>query len=123
MVTQQYDEEHHLIVFDATGDLNLKAIILAIKLWRDHPNFADDINMLWDLHKCNWQIAIEEFLLISDQVVPKINQIWSGRKVACVVDSATEVALVDTQLGSLGWQANWRGFLSHTQAKNWLASS
>ena len=45
------------------------------------------------------------------------------RGLAWVVDTETEVALVDAHLGTLGWRAVWRGFTRHQEAIAWLLST
>ena len=120
MVDLQYDQEHRVVIFTAHGALNLKDIVAAVNEWVDHEQFADNINMVWDLRDSSWQTAVSEFLLLATEITSRVNEIWRGEKVAWIVDTATEVALVDTHLGTLGWHAAWRGFTSPVQARAWL---
>ena len=120
MVDVQYDQERHVVVFTTEGALSLRDIVVGAKKWIDHADFENDINMLWDLRETSWQAAVSEFLMLSDEITDRVNTIWSGDKIACLVETKTEIALVDTHLGSLGWKAQWKGFSSDTDAMAWL---
>jgi hypothetical protein len=122
MVAVCYRIENQLVYFKADATLNLQGIIKAVQEWMAHPQFTSDANMLWDLRKSHWTPAIEEFFLVSDQIVEKINTVWHGDKIACVVTTATEAALIDTQLDTFAWNSSWRGFNSYTEAESWLLS-
>lgn len=123
MVGLQYDQEQNLAIFSAQGAIALRDIVSAVTRWIEHPNFADDVNMLWDLRGCNWQTAVSEFLLLAKEITNRVNDIWQGTKVAWLVDTETEVALVDAHLGTLGWRAMWRGFTRQQEAYSWLQAA
>jgi hypothetical protein len=120
MVDVQYDQERHVVVFTTEGVLSLKDIVVGTKQWIEHLDFKDDTNMLWDLRNASWQTAVSEFLLLSDEIINRVNEIWSGERIACLVDTKTEIALVDSHLGSLGWKARWKGFNNYKDAMAWL---
>lgn len=120
MVGVQYDQERNAVTFTANGSLKLKDIVQAIYIWAQDPAYQDDINMVWDLRQCAWQEAASEFFLINEQVVDRVNGAWAGKRVALVVATETEVALVDTHLALSGWTAAWRGFSDKDGAWQWI---
>lgn len=122
MVDVQYDQEHNFVIFTMSGVLGLKDVVAAVNEWFDHPQFADTINMLWDMRQAGWQSAVHEFLLIADEITSRVNQIWLGDKVAWLVQTETEVALVNMHLATLGWKAWWRGFTDKAEAVAWLGN-
>jgi hypothetical protein len=122
MVHVYYDQERNFVTLTVDGALALKDVVIAVNEWFEHPQFADTINMLWDLRQAGWQSAVHEFLLVKDEITARVNQIWHGDKVAWLVDTETEVALVNMHLATLGWTAWWRGFTDKPEAISWLNS-
>lgn len=122
MVSLQYDLVQKVVIFTATEDLDMRAIVASANDWALDPAYADDIDMMWDLRGCTWQAAVSEFFLMSEPIVGHVNEIWQGQRVALLVTTETEVALIDTHLAQVGWRAKWRGFSTETAAVEWLAS-
>ena len=110
MVSLQYDRENDLAIFTARGTLNLKEVVEASIKWSQHPEFTSTGSVMWDLIECDWHPVVKEFLLMADDITRRVNQIWNGEKVAWLVHSRTEVALVETHLATVGWKAKWRAF-------------
>ena len=123
MVGVQYDREYNAVVFTANGSLKLKDIVQAIYIWAQDPAYHHDINMAWDLSECTWQEAASEFFLITKEVVERVNREWAGQRIALVVATETEVALIDTHLALSGWTATWRGFSQKDPALQWLLNN
>jgi len=123
MVGVRYDHEHNAVIFTANGSLKLKDIVQAIYIWAQDPAYLNDINMAWDLRECTWQDAASEFFLITQEVVERANSEWVGQRIALVVATETEIALVDTHLALSGWTATWRGFSEKGSALHWLQNN
>ncbi len=123
MVKIKFDAADNMICFVCEGELSLDDIVQAIRQWVKHEHYAADINLLCDVEQARWQQAIAEFLQVSEAVVERINQHWQGRKIAIVTNSYTEIALIESHLGAMGWNAQWRGFVSTEAARQWLHES
>ena len=120
MVSLQYDHDNDLAIFTARGTLSLKEVVEAALKWSQHESYTNTSNVMWDLIECDWHPVVKEFLLMADEVTRRVNQIWDGDKVAWLVHSRTEVALVETHLATVGWQATWRAFTQKSEALDWL---
>ncbi len=120
MVSLQYDHDHDLAIFTARGILSLQEVVEAVLKWAQHEHYDNTSNVLWDLIECEWHPVVKEFLLMAEEVTRRVNQIWDGNKVAWLVNSRTEVALVETHLATVGWQAVWRAFTQKSAALDWL---
>ena len=120
MVSLQYDQENDLAIFSARGTLSLKEVVEAAIKWSQHGNYKPTSNVLWELADCDWHPVVKEFLLMATEITRRVNQIWDGEKVAWLVHSRTEVALVETHLATVGWRASWRAFTQRSEAMAWL---
>ncbi len=123
MVSLQYDQENDLAIFSARGTLSLKEVVEAAIKWSQHPEYKPTSNVLWELVDCDWHPVVKEFLLMATEITRRVNQIWEGNKVAWLVHSRTEVALVETHLATVGWRAAWRAFTQKSEAMEWLTNS
>ena len=120
MVSLQYDQENDLAIFSARGTLSLKEVVEAAIKWSQHAEYKPTSNVLWELVDCDWHPVVKEFLLMATEITRRVNQIWDGEKVAWLVHSRTEVALVETHLATVGWRATWRAFTQKSEAMDWL---
>ncbi len=122
MIHVSYKRGDGFAVLTAQGDLSLRTVVLALQSWLAHADYSAQTNLLCDVRQAGWQQAVAEFLPIAAAVIERVNQQWQGTKVAIVAGSHTEVALIETHLSLLGWQAQWIGFTSFEQAEDWLAA-
>lgn len=120
MIHVSYNRGDAFAVLTAQGDLSLRSVVLALHSWRANIDYTGQKNLLCDVREAGWQQAVAEFLPISQAVVEHVNQQWQGTKVAIVAGSHTEVALIETHLSLLGWQAQWIGYTSFEHAEQWL---
>jgi hypothetical protein len=120
MVEIKFDAADNTAGLIWEGELSLDDIVQGVRQWMQHEHYAADINLLCDVVHAQWQQAISEFLQVSDAVIERINQHWQGRKIAVVTNSYTEIALIESHLGAMGWRAEWRGFMSTEAARQWL---
>ena len=122
MVKVQFCRDQPYARFYASGRLDLSDVVAAFQKWHAHPDFSLRVDLLWDLRTCDWQPALEEFLLIRHSILKHPRRLWRGKHIACVVDSATNAALIDAQFGAGPWPFVWRGFLDFESAERWLSS-
>ena len=120
MVKVEYCRHQAFARFTAGERLDLSEVVAAFQKWHAHPDFSLKIDLLWDLRTCDWQPALEDFLLIRESILSHPRRLWRGKHIACVVDSATNAALIDTQFGAGPWPFIWRGFLNVESAETWL---
>ena len=122
MVKVQFCRDQPYARFIASGRLDLAEVVAAFQRWQAHPDFSPKVDLLWDLRACDWQPALEDFLLIRESILKQPRRLWRGKHIACVVDSATNAALIDAQFGAGPWPFVWRGFLNTKTAEDWLLS-
>ncbi|XOV84108.1 MAG: hypothetical protein ACFHXK_03110 [bacterium] len=120
MVEVMFDVDAQFAYLSCTGELSLEQIVQAVRQWMQQEGYRPDVNLLCDARQAQWQHAATEFLQVSDAVVERINQAWQGTKIAVVANSHTEIALIESHLGIMGWRAQWRGFISVEDATQWL---
>ena len=120
MVDVKFSATDNTVCLICEGNLSLEDIVRGIRQWTQHDQYAADIDLLCDIREAQWQQATSEFLQVREAVVERVNRNWQGRKVAIVTNSYTEIALVESHLGELGWHAQWRGFISLEAARHWL---
>ncbi|MCR9260073.1 MAG: hypothetical protein NXH95_10145 [Pseudomonadaceae bacterium] len=123
MVDVKFDAADNMVYLRCEGELSLEDIVQGIRQWMQHEHYAADTNLLCDVARAQWQHAVSDFLQVSEAVVERINQNWQGRKIAIVTNSYTEIALIESHLGAMGWEAQWRGFLNTDAARHWLHKS
>ena len=120
MVEIEFDAADNTAGLIWKGELSLQDIVQGVRQWMQNEHYTADTNLLCNVEHAQWQQAISEFLQVGEAVIERINQQWQGRKIAVVTSSYTEIALIESHLGAMGWRAQWRGFMSAEAARQWL---